>query len=185
MKNWPILTKITTPFIVCACLTQNCGSRAKIKNTTHTCLFALSNTFQNCMSWSGITNGHGGDILQVKGLDAGPVLQGGDWAWILPPPPIATWHQQNKLWKFCQNWSIFSKVIHDFPKHRWIDTQMDRHTNKLVHLFKSYSWFSKTQTHRQIEPDTQTNHTSTKYGYGWKIFALFFLPFLYVWKRGT
>ena len=32
MINWPILKKITTTLRVCACITHNCGSRAKIKN---------------------------------------------------------------------------------------------------------------------------------------------------------
>ena len=32
IKKWPIIKKVTTPFEVCACVTLNCGSRAKIKN---------------------------------------------------------------------------------------------------------------------------------------------------------
>ena len=45
---------------------------------------------------------------------------------------------------------------------------------ELVHLFKSYSGFSKTQTHRWT--DTQTNHPFTVYGYR-LIFCPVFLPF--------
>ena len=83
MNNWPILKK-KTPLVVHVCIMCICGSRAKIKKSAHTCLFASSNTFQNCMSWSRSTNSHGGDSLQGKGLDAAPVLQGEDWTQVLP-----------------------------------------------------------------------------------------------------
>ena len=32
---------------------------------------------------------HGGDRLLGKGLDAGPLLQGGDWVQVLPTPKLA------------------------------------------------------------------------------------------------
>ena len=47
-------------------------------------LLASLNTFQNGMTQPISTNNHGGDRLQGKGLDAGQVLLGGDWALVLP-----------------------------------------------------------------------------------------------------
>ena len=41
------------------------------------------------MTQPGITQNHGGERLQGKGLYAGPVLQGGDWALVLPAPKLA------------------------------------------------------------------------------------------------
>ena len=67
---------------------------------------------------------------------------------------------------FHPNWSIWSKVIHDFPKHRQThrqtdtlihrqtDTQTNRHTDKQTNRH------TDKQTHRQT--DTQTNRHTDK-----------------------
>ena len=52
-----------------------------------TFLFALSNAFQNGMTWPSITNDHGWDRLQRKWLDAAQVLPGGDWYY--QPQPLS------------------------------------------------------------------------------------------------
>ena len=53
---------------------------------------------------------------------------------------------------FHPNWSIWSKVIHDFPKHRQTnrhpDTQTNRHTDKQTHRQTD----TQTDTHKQITP---------------------------------
>ena len=91
----------------------NCGSRSKIKNPlTLVCLPRQMLSKMVCHDTVAL-------MATGKGLYACPCR------WGLGPGtthPMATWHQPNNPWKFCLNWSICSKVIQDFPKHR--------HTNK-------------------------------------------------------
>ena len=100
--------------------------------TVHTCLFELSNDFQNCMSWPSSTNGHGGDRLQGKGLESGPVLQGGDWAWILPTKKLLGTNQttpENSV----QIGPSLLQLFMIFQKHRHTDGQTNRQIDKQIH----------------------------------------------------
>ena len=95
------------------------------------------------------THGDGGDILQGKERNVGQVLQGGDWALVLPT---------HKVVSTCL-----------LSPENFI--QIGSFVQKLFMIFQNM----ETQTHRCT--DTQTSHPWTIYGYGGKFLYLVFLPF--------
>ena len=114
-----------TLFVVCTWLTPHCGSRPKIKNLlSH---FGSPRQMLSKVVWHDLVAPTTTEEIdsREKGLVAGPVLQGGDWALVLPTPKLATT-------------SLLSPEIF----------------SKSIHLFKSCSWFSKIQTHRQTDGRT-------------------------------
>ena len=57
---------------------------AQNQKSDWTMLFESIRAFQNGMTWPGSTKDHGAAPPQAKGLGAGQVLSGGDWARVLP-----------------------------------------------------------------------------------------------------
>ena len=107
------------------------GPQAQNQNSTLPWLFGLSTGFQNGMTWPGSTNDHGAAPLQGKELGAGQGLPGEDWAGTLPTQKLFEANLASPEFFF-----------------------------KSLHLFKSYSWFSLSQTHWRTDSQTYT-HTNS------------------------
>ena len=63
--------------------------QVQTQKSSLTLWFASLNAFQNGMTRPSSTHDHRGDRLQGKGLNAGPVVTGGDWALVVPTPKLA------------------------------------------------------------------------------------------------
>ena len=70
------------PLVVHAYITHNCGFRAKLKNPLT--LVFLTHQMLSKVVCHDLVAPMATEEIQGKGLDAGPVQQGGDWAWVLP-----------------------------------------------------------------------------------------------------
>ena len=101
-----------------------------------TILFALSNAFQNDMTWSGNAKNNGGDRFQGKGLDAGQGLPGRDWEGVLPTQVvlISNLVTSENFIQFCplikKLFMVFFNT--DGQTNRQTDTQTHKLHTKLI-----------------------------------------------------
>ena len=129
-------------------------------------MFALSNAFQNDMTWAGSTKNHGGDIFQGKGLDEGQGLPSRDWTGVLPTQMFLN-----------SNLVTPENSIPPFKRYSWFSLiQMDRHTDT------------------DTQMPYKTNHPTTLYGYMQKFFIPHFSTSLktkwacslhFIWIKGS
>ena len=103
-------------------------------------MFALSNAFQNDMTWAGSTKNHGGDIFQGKGLDEGQGLPSRDWTGVLPTQMFLNSNlvTPENFVQFCQS---IQKLFMIFLYHRCTDRRTETQTPyKTIHPTTLYRY---------------------------------------------